>query len=536
MYLRNLVPLRYYSSSRSLRRIVRPRVPEQDPFEDKLDPELHPIVRLFLKGEKNEAKAAIDKFLLFHPSNVPALHLNFWICYKLRETKAKPSMTDIENFPTLVLRPKIDADELNEETENDFAPNSFDAHCRNIHTKLWNIADDQNPLSYSLGLFFESFGGSPKLSFNIYKSLRAKIPSFKVRTLNRLAIIAYSDDLSYPRHIAAATSPKEMFLAYRNQYLETQLTPSDLELICQSNFKPQETTFKSSLQDVNQIIFSHLSKLKRFNEQKEEWSKVIATMSETQIPELEARFIPSPEVRSVVAAMNKYLHVVFAADEYRDFYAIQKAQLWSAIGEHREAENVIHSLEASPSTLPPDTAIAIAKYLLVPHDKISEALNYIELSLKNYPSDFLLNYYRTAYLLELRRSEEGLRSANQTLEILASPFALGQRALAFAQLGKHDKVLEILSEIVDASIQQYALELILTSTDNPEPALYYIQNLPTAAFHSASTIAVDILKRHATQHRLQVLSLLSHILKNDNVLNYDALVTIEKLHYELIHQ
>jgi hypothetical protein len=72
------------------------------------------------------------------------------------------------------------------------------------------------------------------------------------------------------------------------------------------------------------------------------------------------------------------------------------------------------------------------------------------------------------YLLELRKSEEALRSANQTLgsclfllvfsihfrlstserssvvvndtEILASPFALGQRAVAFAQLEKHDNV------------------------------------------------------------------------------------------------
>jgi hypothetical protein len=68
------------------------------------------------------------------------------------------------------------------------------------------------------------------------------------------------------------------------------------------------------------------------------------------------------------------------------------------------------------------------------------------------------------YLLELRKSEEALRSANQTLgtslfhihfrlftseigsvdvndtEIFASPFALGQRAIALAQLGKHDKV------------------------------------------------------------------------------------------------
>jgi hypothetical protein len=33
--------------------------------------------------------------------------------------------------------------------------------------------------------------------------------------------------------------------------------------------------------------------------------------------------------RSLVAVLNKYLHVVFGVDEYRDFYAIQNGHLFS---------------------------------------------------------------------------------------------------------------------------------------------------------------------------------------------------------------
>jgi hypothetical protein len=152
---------------------------------------------------------------------------------------------------------------------------------------------------FNISLFFESFGGSPQSALSIFTTLRSKILSNKVRTLNRLAVIAYSDDLNYPRDIATATTAKEMFLAYRNQYLEWKLTPTDLALIRQPDFKPQETVFKSQLQDVNQVIVSHLSTLKGYDEQKSEWTKLIERMSEKQIPELEARFIPSPNVRSV---------------------------------------------------------------------------------------------------------------------------------------------------------------------------------------------------------------------------------------------
>jgi hypothetical protein len=129
-------------------------------------------------------------------------------------------------------------------------------------------------------------------------------------------MIAYSDDLNYPRDIATATTVKEMFLAYRNQYLEWQLTPSDLELIHQPDFKPQETVFKSQLQDVNQVIFSHLSTLEEYNEQKNEWTKLIERMSEKQIPELEARFIPSSTVRSVTPSSYISKTTTFSRNQF----------------------------------------------------------------------------------------------------------------------------------------------------------------------------------------------------------------------------
>lgn len=150
-------------------------------------------------------------------------------------------------------------------------------------------------------MLFESYRGSPTSALSIFTSLRSKIPSTKLRTLNRLAIIAYCDDLNYPRDILSSNTIKEMFLAYRNQYLEALFTPSDLELIHQRDFKPQQTIFIKSQQieeDVNQIIYSHLSsELNDYEQNKDKWKQLINEMREIHIPELEARFVPSLSVR-----------------------------------------------------------------------------------------------------------------------------------------------------------------------------------------------------------------------------------------------
>jgi hypothetical protein len=72
-------------------------------------------------------------------------------------------MTNIENFPTLVMNIEEDDEEdesFDEKLESTPPNKSFDAQCRAIHTKLWKILDDQNPLSYCLGYTSLSFSFS----------------------------------------------------------------------------------------------------------------------------------------------------------------------------------------------------------------------------------------------------------------------------------------------------------------------------------------------------------------------------------------
>jgi hypothetical protein len=73
-------------------------------------------------------------------------------------------MTNIENFPTLVMNLEDDKEEEEESFDEklDYAPpnKSLDAQCRAIHTRLWKILDDKNPLSYCLGYIFQCFSFS----------------------------------------------------------------------------------------------------------------------------------------------------------------------------------------------------------------------------------------------------------------------------------------------------------------------------------------------------------------------------------------
>jgi hypothetical protein len=63
-------------------------------------------------------------------------------------------MLDIENFPNLVLEPKYipQSDSVDDSVdENTLNQSTFYSQCRAIHTKLWRILDDKNPLAYSVG-------------------------------------------------------------------------------------------------------------------------------------------------------------------------------------------------------------------------------------------------------------------------------------------------------------------------------------------------------------------------------------------------
>jgi hypothetical protein len=127
MNLRSIISIRYYTTSSHLTRIRRPYIPDSDPFEHSLglsnkisqshykkyknifsflfaDFQLRPIARLFLTGNQTEAKAAIDKFLLFNPSNITAQYLNFWICYRQRETKPQVCWILIGSEVTSVMK------------------------------------------------------------------------------------------------------------------------------------------------------------------------------------------------------------------------------------------------------------------------------------------------------------------------------------------------------------------------------------------------------------------------------------------------